>query len=127
MCLTGGFALALMVDPWVTAPVLSQPSLPFALFPWQRRDLGIDAATLTKVKQRVEEGTCVLGLRYRGDPSVPSARFRRLEAELGEGFEAVELPMSLGKHSVLAYDRDEESVQRTLAFFKEHTRSLAEA
>ena len=29
MCLTGNFALALMVDPSVMAPVLSQPSLPF--------------------------------------------------------------------------------------------------
>ncbi|MFT3774319.1 MAG: dienelactone hydrolase family protein [Minicystis sp.] len=29
MCLTGNFALALMVDPVVMAPVLSQPSLPF--------------------------------------------------------------------------------------------------
>ena len=28
MCLTGGFALAMMVDPVVVAPVLSQPSLP---------------------------------------------------------------------------------------------------
>ena len=29
MCLTGNFALALMVDSAVMAPVLSQPSLPF--------------------------------------------------------------------------------------------------
>src|SRR5580698_4909007 len=31
MCLTGNFALALMVDEAVMAPVLSQPSLPFAV------------------------------------------------------------------------------------------------
>src|SRR4051812_45868930 len=29
MCFTGNFALAMMVDPVVVAPVLSQPSLPF--------------------------------------------------------------------------------------------------
>jgi len=29
MCFTGGFALAMMVDDIVVAPVLSQPSLPF--------------------------------------------------------------------------------------------------
>ena len=31
MCLTGNFALALMVDESVMAPVLSQPSLPFGV------------------------------------------------------------------------------------------------
>src|SRR5262249_49862021 len=31
MCLTGGFALAMMVDDVMIAPVLSQPSLPFAM------------------------------------------------------------------------------------------------
>ena len=29
MCFTGGFALAMMVDDSVAAPVLAQPSLPF--------------------------------------------------------------------------------------------------
>ena len=120
MCLTGGFALALMVDPWVTAPVLSQPSLPFAVFPWQRHDLGVDAPTLTAIRQRIDAGVCVLGLRYRGDPAVPSARFRRLERELGGGFRSIELPMALGKHSVLAIDRHEGTVQEVLAFFREH-------
>ena len=31
MCFTGGFALAMMVEEHTVAPVLSQPSLPFAL------------------------------------------------------------------------------------------------
>src|SRR5690606_24574059 len=31
MCFTGGFALAMMVDDAVAAPVLAQPSLPFPL------------------------------------------------------------------------------------------------
>jgi dienelactone hydrolase len=31
MCFTGGFALAMAVDPVVIAPVLAEPSLPFAL------------------------------------------------------------------------------------------------
>ena len=31
MCMTGNFALSLMVDETVMAPVLSQPSLPFGL------------------------------------------------------------------------------------------------
>ena len=31
MCFTGGFALAMMVDPSVVAPVLAQPSTPFCI------------------------------------------------------------------------------------------------
>jgi dienelactone hydrolase len=118
MCLTGGFALAMMVDPWVTAPVLSQPSLPFGVFPWQKRDVGIDEATLAVVRERIEAGACVLGLRYRGDVSVPDARFERLRSELGDGFEPVEIEGR--QHSVLTTHRHEASVRRTLAFFKEH-------
>ncbi|MCA9692471.1 MAG: dienelactone hydrolase family protein, partial [Myxococcales bacterium] len=41
MCLTGNFALSLMVDPSVAAPVLSQPSLPFSLSPSHRRALAV--------------------------------------------------------------------------------------
>ena len=40
MCLTGGFALAMMVDDVVVAPVLSQPSLPFPVSAKHRRGLG---------------------------------------------------------------------------------------
>jgi dienelactone hydrolase len=93
MCLTGGFALAMMVDDIVVAPVLSQPSLPFALpfRPANRRDLGISDADLSRVKDRVAAGVCVLGLRFTDDPVVPAERFQRLREELGDGFVAVEL------------------------------------
>src|SRR5664280_1756150 len=39
MCFTGGFALAMMVDEVVVAPVLSQPSLPFPVGKADRRRL----------------------------------------------------------------------------------------
>lgn len=119
MCFTGGFALAMMVDPWVQAPVLSQPSLPFGVFPWQRRDLGIDTATWAKVKQRAEEGVCVLGYRYRNDPMVPPQRFRRLREELGEAFhERVIDDWRPWRHSVLATHRHEPSVEEVVSFFR---------
>lgn len=38
MCLTGGFALAMMVDDTTIAPVLSQPSMPFPISASRRRD-----------------------------------------------------------------------------------------
>jgi len=135
MCLTGGFALAMMVEDCVTAPVLSQPSLPVAITRGQKRDLGIDAATLQRVKQRSrEDGVCVLGLRFTGDWMVPPQRFERLRRELGDNFLAVEIDSSWGNphriprtaHSVLAYhfvDRPghptRDALDRVLDFFRE--------
>lgn len=116
MCFSGGFALAMMVDGHVAAPVLSQPSMPFARSARHKADLNLSPADLTAVKERVAAGCPVLGLRYSGDPMV-GTRFDTLREELGEGFLAVELP---GKqHSVLTEHRDEASVQRVLAFFHE--------
>ncbi|MCW2499095.1 MAG: dienelactone hydrolase [Frankiales bacterium] len=116
MCFSGGFALAMMVDGHVAAPVLSQPSLPFAVTPTLAGDLNLSPADLTAVKERVAAGCPVLGLRYEGDRRV-GTRFATLRQELGDGFLAVELPGK--KHSVLTEHRDEPSVQRVLAFFKE--------
>jgi dienelactone hydrolase len=112
MCLTGGFALAMMVDDTVVAPVLSQPSLPFAVTRRQRRDLGICAADLDCVKQRAAAGVGVLGLRFTGDRAVGPDRFARLRDELGDGFVGVEIDSSPGNphgigrsaHSVLTRD-----------------------
>jgi dienelactone hydrolase len=119
MCFTGGFALAMMVDGHVAAPVLSQPSMPFGITPRLGADLNLSPADLAAVKQRVAEGCPVLGLRYKGDRNV-GTRFTTLRKELGDGFIAVELPGS--KHSVLTLHRDEPSVQRVLDFFRERLR-----
>jgi dienelactone hydrolase len=117
MCLTGGFALGMMVDPVVKAPVLSQPSLPLPLGSKRKGALGVSDADLEAIKARVAEGTCVLGLRYEGDRAVPRDRFETLRRELGDGFVAVELPGD--KHSVLTEHRHDESVAKVLAFFRE--------
>ncbi len=113
MCLTGNFALAMMVDAAVVAPVLSQPSLPVV---WSRASacaLGISDADLTVVKARAKtEDLSVLGLRFTADPLVPGARFRRLREELGDNFIAVEIDSRRGNpqgikpwaHSVLTHD-----------------------
>lgn len=114
MCLTGGFALAMMVDDIVLAPVLSQPSLPFPIGAARKSDLGISDADLTRTKQRcgVEPDLCVLGLRFSNDRAVPAERFERLGQELGNHFTAVEIDSSPGNpygnrphaHSVLTED-----------------------
>lgn len=116
MCFSGGFALAMMVDGHVAAPVLSQPSMPFPLNKALAADLNLSPADLDSVRQRVAAGCPVLGLRYAGDKAV-GTRFDTLRRELGEGFTAVELP---GKgHSVLTEHRNEPAVQQVLAFFRE--------
>lgn len=117
MCLTGGFALGMMVDPVVQAPVLSQPSTPFPLGAKRKAALGISEADLVAVKQRVAEGTCVLGLRFEGDKTSPAERFDTLRRELGDGLVTVELPGA--KHSVLAADRVDSAVAQVLDFFRD--------
>jgi hypothetical protein len=94
MCLTGGFALAMMVDPVVVAPALSQPSLPFPVSKKHRRSLGISDGDLELVKARVADGACVMGLRFTGDKTSPPQRFERLRDELGDGFRGVEIDSS---------------------------------
>ena len=116
MCFSGGFALAMMIDGHVAAPVLSQPSMPFGVTPRLGADLNLSPADLAVVKQRVADGCPVLGLRFAGDRNV-GTRFTTLREELGQGFIAVELPGK--KHSVLTEHRDEPSVQRVLDFFRE--------
>lgn len=117
MCFTGGFALAMMVDDVVLAPVLSQPSLPFPVSKRHRRDLGISDDDLARVKERcaTEDDLCVLGLRFTNDRNSPPERFQRLREELGDKFVAVELDSSPGNphghpraaHSVLTNHLDD--------------------
>jgi len=141
MCLTGNFALSLMVDPWVMAPVLSQPSLPFPIGAERRRSLHLSEADLAVVRRRVrDEGQCVLGLRFTGDPMCPGERFETLRRELGSGFEGIEIDSSKGNahgiagsaHSVVTTDLVDqaghptrEALDRVLGFFAERLRPAA--
>lgn len=116
MCFTGGFALAMMVDPAVAAPVLAQPSAPFPVGRKLAGDLGLSPADLAVVKDRVARGCQVLGLEYPSDP-MTGTKFRTLSRELGDGFIKVEFP---GRgHGTLTQDRQQEGVDRVLAFFTE--------
>ncbi len=119
MCFSGGFALGMMVSPSVVAPVLSQPSMPFAVGRGRSADLGVSPADLAIARARAQQGCDVLGLRFTGDRMVGS-RFESLRKELGDKFLAVELASQHPTdHSVLTEQRDEESVQTVLRFFRE--------
>jgi dienelactone hydrolase len=134
MCFTGGFALGMMVDETMLAPVLSQPSLPFPVGNTRKAAVGISDADLERVKQRAAQGACVLGLRFTADSNSPPQRFDTLRRELGDAFIAVEIDSSPGNphgikkraHSVLTLDLVDEpghptraALERVLAFLKE--------
>ena len=116
MCFTGGFALAMMVDDAVAAPVVAQPSLPFAIGRARGADLGLSSADLDVVRRRAAAGCSVLGVKYAGDPAV-GTRFDTLTQEIGDAFIRVELPGR--QHSTLTGQRRQEAVDRVLAFFRE--------
>ncbi len=134
MCLTGNFALTLMVDDAVMAPVLSQPSLPLAIGAARKRGLHLSDEDLAVVKRRAAEGVGVLGLRFTHDPLCPPERFQCLREELGDGFEGIEIDSSRGNpyghprdaHSVLTrhlIDEEgqptREALERVLGFFRD--------
>jgi dienelactone hydrolase len=111
MCFTGNFALAMLPDTSVIAPVMSQPSLPLGVSKKARRGLYLSDADLAKVQERMgaEPDLCVLGLRFTADKLVPRERFAHLREALGDRFVAVEIDSSKGNphgnprtaHSVL--------------------------
>jgi dienelactone hydrolase len=114
MCFTGGFALAMMVDDSVAAPVVCQPSAPLPIGRRRAADLNLSPADLEAVKRRAAAGCSVLGLRYRDDAAT-GTRFDTLRHELGDNFVAVEFE---GKgHSVVTMHRQQEAVDRIVAFF----------
>ena len=119
MCFSGGFALGMMVDDVMVAPVLSQPSLPFAVGSKARRaDLNLSPPDAIRVAERAADGCEVLGLRFDQDKLVGS-RFESLRALLGDAFIAVELPSASKRdHSVLTEQRDEASVARVIEFLQ---------
>ncbi len=113
MCFTGGFALAMMVDEAVAAPVLAQPSLPFAIGKARADDLNLSDDDLAQVKSRAAAGCQVLGVAYAGDRAI-GTRFDRLKRELGPAF--LRIPLEGKGHSTLTAHRQEKAVDAVLDF-----------
>jgi dienelactone hydrolase len=91
MCFTGNFALSLMLEPVVRAPVLSQPSLPL----FQHAGMHIAPEELEAVKERMErEDLNVLAYRFEGDPFCRAERFAAYQEALGDRFVGRVLPDS---------------------------------
>lgn len=89
MCFTGNFALSMMLEPSMLAPVLSQPSLPMG------DPAGIEIARdeIETVRRRLErEDLSVLAYRFEGDRFCMAQRFATYSKVLGERFVGRVLP-----------------------------------
>ncbi|WP_225782986.1 dienelactone hydrolase family protein [Xenophilus sp. Marseille-Q4582] len=126
MCFTGNFALTLMLEPAVLAPVLAQPSLPLDA------PEAIESAPdeVRQVRERLErEDLTVMAYRFEGDRFCRAQRFAAYRQALGERFVARVLPDSAAHddvapffaqhvptpHSVLTAHLIDEAGQPTLA------------
>ncbi len=128
MCITGGFALAMLLEPAVVAPVMSQPSCPPPWTPAHACSLAVSDPDLTLIKARLQaDDLSVLGLRFTADRLVPAARFRRLREELGERFVAIEIDSRWGNahgirpwaHSVLTVEFVDDKAHPTQHAFEQ--------
>jgi dienelactone hydrolase len=120
MCVTGGFALSMALDPVVLAPVLAQPGVP-AL---NSAALDIAPADLERVRERTRDGLQLRGYRFEGDTICRASRFATLRSAFGTAFTGTELPDSAGNpagmkargkppHSVFTADLIDASGQPT--------------
>lgn len=97
MCFTGNFAVSMMLEPAVLAPVLSQPSLPLD----DPAGTGIAEEELTAVRRRLErDDLTVLGYRFAGDPFCRAERFAAFSKALGDRFVPRVLPDSAANRDV---------------------------
>ncbi len=89
MCFTGNFALTMMLEPAVIAPILCQPSLPLD----NPAGLEITADELAAIRERIErEDLSVLAYRFAGDAFCRAERFAAYASALGDRFEGRVLP-----------------------------------
>ncbi len=130
MCFTGNFALSMMLEKSVIAPVMSQPSMPMH----NPAGLAIDPDELAAVKERMQaEDLTVLAYRFEGDSFCRAERFAAYREALGDRFIGTVLPDSAANpdaplkmpHSVVTLHLIDEVGQPTvqardeiLAFFR---------
>ena len=89
MCFTGNFALTMMLEPAVLAPVLSQPSLPLN----EPAGLEIAPEEIAAVRARLDrDDLTVLAYRFAGDSICRAERFAAYAEKLGDRFIGRTLP-----------------------------------
>lgn len=126
MCWTGNFAVSMMLESAMLAPVVCQPSLPLN----DPGGIEISPDEIKRVRQRLEqEDLTVLAYRFEGDTFCKAQRFAAYSEKLGERFVARVLPDSAANidvppffakhvptpHSVVTAHLIDEAGQPTLA------------
>lgn len=100
MCFTGNFALTMMLEPAMLAPVLSQPSLPMN----DPAGLEIAPDELAAVRQRLDrDDLTVLAYRFAGDRFCRAERFAAYAEALGDRFIGRVLPDSAANTDVAPF------------------------
>lgn len=91
MCFTGNFALSMMLESAMLAPVVCQPSLPID----DPAGMNVAADELAAVRARLErEDLTVMAYRFEGDRHCRAERFAAFATALGPRFVARLLPDS---------------------------------
>ncbi len=116
MCLTGNFAMALMVDEAVLAGVASQPSLPLH----DQSALHLADADIAVIRERLDRLGPMMALRFEGDSLCAPARFAAIDAAFNDDRERVRLRTMPGPgHAVLTLDFVDEDGHPTRDAFEE--------
>lgn len=126
MCFTGNFALSMMLEPAMLAPVVSQPSLPLN----DPAGMAMAPDELAAVRERLErEDLTVMAYRFAGDKFCKAQRFAAFSEALGDRFVTRVLPDSVANtdlppffathvttpHSVVTAHLIDEAGQPTIA------------
>ena len=99
MCLTGAFAIPLVIDPQVVAAVAAQPSVPlsalFTVFGVERsarmRELNVSDGDIAAARGRLTSGAArILAVRNRADRICPREKLARMQHEFPVGLEVRE-------------------------------------
>jgi dienelactone hydrolase len=103
MCFTGNFALTMMLEASMLAPVLAEPTLPLG----DPAGLEIAPEELTAVGERLEkEDLTVLAYRFEGDRWCKAERFAAYREALGERFIGRVLPDSAANPDTAPFFKD---------------------
>lgn len=99
MCFTGNFALMMMLEPAVLAPVVAQPSLPLD----QPGAINVPQHELVAIRRRLEtDDLTVMAYRFEGDRFCTAQRFMAYHEALGDRFVARVLPDAAARSRDLA-------------------------
>lgn len=111
MCLTGGFALAMMAEPAVAGGVASQPALPLL----GGDALHMDAAQTAAARAGMAAKGTGLAMRYSRDKLSSARHMAALRAAFGDHLETVEFDGN--KHALLTVHFHEPAYQRMEDYF----------